>query len=257
MIQLIPRYLLALLCTVGAYMAYAKFAAPRIEGPATLTKVIAPSPVTYRPAGIVKQELVGLLPENGWEWEPCTILETRQAKLLFQDYKVQDDGSIELFPLTMVLNSPTGQNDTNPSESSKKVPPLVMRAPEGARLKFENGLTAGGELGDLEQGQLRGAVTLYRQESEPGANDSLVMETQNVQISPERIFTLYECRFRFGNSIGHGKHLTIDMFGPAAEPPVDSKIFAGVQRIELSRLYELYLHREKGTRLYAPQAGQP
>ncbi|MGI9518141.1 MAG: LptA/OstA family protein [Pirellulaceae bacterium] len=243
---LIPRYLMALVVTVCACGIYTSLVAPRIEGDPDIRRTTPTMPAPIRPAEDIKESLVGLFPEDGWEWQPCTILESRQARILFQDHNILEDGSVELMPLSMVLTPSAAPGQSKPPQ------PIVLRAPEGARLKFENGLAAGGDLGTLEHGQLLGEVQIYRPASDPAKDDALAVVTHNVQISPERIFTLYDCHFRFGQSYGHGRHLTVDLLGPGSQTEPGS-VFSGVQRIKLSRLYELVLHQQPTESIETPE----
>ncbi len=233
--------------TLGAYGVYGKFVDPILDVEPTIVE--SPSlPVVHRPEAQIKHDLTGLFPEDGWEWDPCTILETKQARILFQDHKVLDDGTVELMPLSMVLNPKTRIVDGKTISD----PPIVLRAPNGARLKFERPLSAGGDMGDLQQGQLIGEVQIFRPAASSDRDDSLYLVTQNVQISPERIFTLYDCDFRFGESYGRGKRLTIDLFGPSTDEDGESTTFTGIERVEMGRVHELYLHRENSQITDAP-----
>ncbi len=243
---LIPRYVVALVVTLSACGIYTSLIAPRIEGSSDVRRPPAAIPAPIRPAWDIKQSLAGLFPEDGWEWDPCTILESRQACILFQDHTILDDGSVELKPLSMVL-TPTSR----PGEETS-APPIVLRASEGARLKFENGLSAGGDLGQLEYGQLIGEVQILRHASDPSKDDGLVLVTHNVQISPERIYSLYDCHFWFGQSHGRGRHLTVELLGPGSQAEPGS-MFSGVQRIELARLYELVLRRRPSENIESPR----
>lgn len=252
MLSTIFRYLLALALTLSAYGVYGKFLAPVLD---VEPNIVEPPNATieHRPEEQIKSDLTDLFPADGWEWQPCTILETKQARILFQDHKVLDDGTVELMPLSMVLNSKTRMVDGKPVSD----PPIVLRAPNGARLKFERPLSAGGDMGDLQHGQLIGDVQIFRPAASGDKDDSLYLETQNVQISPERIFTLYDCDFRFGESYGRGKRLTVDLFGPTTDEDGESTAFTGIERVELARVHELYLHRAKPEELYASDGTNP
>ncbi len=237
--SLMMRYLTALASTLGACAVYALVLAPLIEGgPARMPGGPLIPPEGIRPPDEIMNELAGLFPEDGWEWKNCNILESRQAKLLFRRYEILDDGSVRLEPLTMVLMS------EEPGDDGKQPPaPVVLRAPWGANVEFENGLQLGGNPGNLKSAQLKGEVQIYRPNSAPDSNDSLYLVTQNVQISRERIFTLYECQFQFGQSYGRGKHLTIDLTGPGG-PRQNNSPFSGIERIELGQVDELLLHQQ-------------
>lgn len=234
---LIPRYLIALLITFGAFWIYAQLIAPLIEGESRVVRAAPPTHFGDQPD--FREDLKGLLPADGWEWEPCTILQTKQGKILFEDNRVLNDGSVELKPLTMILYPKGSEASTEDNENQAL--PIVLRAPQGARLKFEKAMTVNSDLGELQNGHLIGDVQIYRPESvaEPGESFSLI--TQNVQITPERIFTPYETSFRFGKSYGRGKYLEVDLTNSRDG---DRSAFSGVDRIKLARVYELYLHRK-------------
>ncbi len=243
---MILRYLAALATTLLAYAIYAALLAPFVEGTPGESTAGPVLLLDSRPATDIKQELAGLIPSDGWEWGTCNILESPQAILLFKTHEVLDDGSVQLEPLTMVLTpskaATTGTGELHNGAATPRAQPVVLRAPRGAKLKFEKALSLSSDLGTLENGQLRGEVQIFRPSSGPDCDDALSLVTTNVQISPERIFTLYDCQFRFGQSFGRGKRLTIDLFGPASRQDSHSS-FAGIERIELGSVDELFLHR--------------
>jgi lipopolysaccharide export system protein LptA len=238
--KMILRYLSALVTTLGAYAIYAVLLAPLIEGQPGEATPGSPVPVESRLPADIKRELTGLIPADGWEWDACTIVESPQAKLFFKTHVLLDDGSVELNPLTMVLAPPRQPASAGDEATNRQ--PVVLRAPHGARLKFEKALSLSGDHGNLENGQLRGEVQIFRRSTAPDRDDALSLVTSNVQLSRERIFTLYDCSFHFGQSFGRGKRLTIDLFGPAARQKSDTT-FAGIERIELGSVDEMYLHR--------------
>ena len=179
-----------------------------------------------------------MLPDEAWEWQPCNVLTTRQGKILFTDYQPQADGSVYLDKVTIVL-------DQRSANLTSKLPPTILRAPHGAVLKFEKPLSLTEDIGQLQRGQLNGEVQIFRPASSPQHDDSISLITQNVQISPERIFTLYETSFQFGKNTGRGKHLVIDLSPETSSHGAHrSSPFAGIERIEMATLYHLHLHRE-------------
>ncbi|MDG2014941.1 MAG: hypothetical protein P8J33_15660, partial [Pirellulaceae bacterium] len=88
--------------------------------------------MTFEQSDGLKKDLLTYCPTDGWEHQPCTILATPQAKIMFQDHKVLEDGSIELKPLSMFIQPEVAQGE----KDSENAVPVVMRAPV-ARLKFE------------------------------------------------------------------------------------------------------------------------
>lgn len=247
LLSLIPRYLIALALTVGVYGIYGFLVAPLLEGESqTITRVDPKIPLEDADPGRIKKNLLPFLPEGGWERELCTTLDTPQATILFQEYDVLEDGSVELRPLSMFIKNPLKSDsaETNPKNDTQPNTPLIMRAPL-ARLKFERSLSAGGSLGDLEKGDLIGEVQVYRMPSEEGKDDGLYLSTTSVKITPEQISTVNDCEFQFGKSRGRGRQLTVNLFGPKSGKPNQKGTFSGVESIELARLYELHL--DQGT----------
>ncbi len=238
------RYITALAATLGAFAVYVALIAPLIEGkPVGGVHSFAESQVAV-PLESLKKKLDGLVPPDGWEWGDCSVLESPQAMLLFQTWQVAEDGSVQLEPLTMLLKSPRSSR-TDPElagESGETLPPIVLRSPSGARLKFDKALSLSGDLGRLENGILPGEVQIFRPSTGEGRSDALSLVTENVQISSERIMSLYDCRFRFGESYGKGKRITIDL--PVPTPAVTGKNnITGIERIELGSVDELFLYR--------------
>lgn len=231
------RYVLGLTATLAACCLYVMILAPLIEGEAQHGFSPPPPPL---PPQLLKEQLAPLLPANGWELDPCYILKSGNVTVLFRDHQIEDDGTVQVEPLTLVIDT---VDNTTAGEATPASPPMVVRAPGSALLKFENGLQLGGNPGALEHGQLAGEVQIYRPSTGPDQNDAFSLVTRNVQISPERIYTLHECSFRFGRNQGHGKHLTVDLFGPSRRPS-DPSAFAGIERIQLGHVDELVLHRE-------------
>ena len=97
------------------------------------------------------------MPPDSWEFDQPKVLETDEGTLFFQDYKTRADGSMELSPLTLIMypNGRPDDQDSRPSDatSERQTRPVIMRAPDGAVLRFEDGL-------DLTQakGRLAGGV---------------------------------------------------------------------------------------------------
>ncbi len=238
----VSRYIITLVVTMCAYALYATLVVPQIEG-SRISRGTAPAPVMPRDDQVIRQKLDGLFPNGSWELQPCIILETQQGKILFQDYDRRDDGSVELKPLSMVIYTDS-QSRGEGNEQKTATPPIVLRAPQGALLKFERPLSLTGDMGQLISGQLKGEVQLFRQATTPHRDDSIALVTQNVQVSPERIFTLYEAVFRFGPNQGRGRHLVIDLANPDLQSTAFQPSFAGIERIELAQLDQLHLHRE-------------
>ena len=238
------QYLLSLAAVVVAYGIYAMAVVPIIEGPPIVSR--------QRPIGQLdatphpdrsKTELSAWLPAGSWELESCKTLETSQGTIYFKDYMPRDDGVLEVFPFTMVFrNAATAANAS--SAATADAHPVILQASQRAELQFERrvSLTAGGG-GRILGGQLKGSVHLFRMPSSPEETDGFSVWTSNVQMSPQRVTTLEQVEFQFGNHAGRGRNLKIDL---AHKTPLDaintdcSKI-NGVRRVELAFLESLRL----------------
>ncbi|WP_145053704.1 hypothetical protein [Lignipirellula cremea] len=151
-----------------------------------------------------RQGLAALFGPDAWELASPKVLETEQGQLLFEDYRTLPGGQMEVKPLTLIFQSKKQADDDKP------VRPIVMRAPEGAVLNFDNELDLSrAEIGKLVGGRLLGEIHIFSPESEPGADDRLDIRTKHVQITESRVWTVHPVAFRMGQSHGSGRDLTI------------------------------------------------
>ena len=254
----VRRFLIAALVAWTAYGAYALGVAPWIE-PASQVRIRAGSSVLELPlAGNVGRDFQGLFAAGSWELDQPKVVETAQCTLLLKDYKPTEDGSMEIKPCTLIFyladkDHPRGA-PVNPATDTRR--PVVMRAPEGATLKFDRPLDLGrASIGRLKGGRLDGEITIHSPPSRAGANDSLELRTRNVQIDTEKAWTPNEVEFRYGRSHGRGRDLTIALLPPEkpAEGQSKSPAIGGVRALQLARVERLHL--ESGGSELLPSAG--
>lgn len=237
----VAQYLLALAGTIGAYAGYNAFVSPRIEG----------SPPAQRAATQVQRTLATdddsvewlrpWLPADAWELGKCKSLRTEDSLLLFKDYVTRDDGTVQIYPLTIILGSAgrRAENGSDPSgvDPAGSAPPVILRASEQAELVFDRPLQLGGEgPGRLMQGRLPGLVEVLQ----PGAGGrpGTRVVTSNLQLTPQRVFTLEQVEFTHEGSRGSGRNLMLDL-AHAAPPGTINTGFAnvtGLARMELAFL---------------------
>lgn len=245
----IAKYLFALSAMIVAWTAYAKFAVPILEGPPAVVRRQQVDAYYPDVAEILdKSHLPTIVPADAWELGKCKTLLTPQGTVYFEHFEPVDDKGTYLFmPFTIVMNDPVNRIRKAPLEEEVKTKPapIVLRALQGARLKFSKPLTARSSKGEieLESAQLEGQVTLFRPVN-PGTDESeLRAVMENVQVSRSQIFTLSDVFFSFGPHHGSGRNLSIQL---THEPGEDSptKSFSninGVEQMELAYVSELVL----------------
>lgn len=146
-------------------------------------------------------ELTPLFPEGSWELGQPTVLRSPQATVLLKEFEELEDGSLRVRPCTLVFYG-SDRDAVSPSSG-----PTVMQAPEGAILRFDELDLANAKIGKPLSGQLVGPIRISRQ----GGSDSetLVLETSNVLISGQRVWTSEVVSFQLGNNFGIGRDLML------------------------------------------------
>ncbi len=196
------RWLVAVVALTITYQAYALLVVPLIEpGPgAERGQAEAEAPI----AGDTHPEFAELFPEGAWERGRPMVLTTQWGKLLFKEYRPSNDGRLELVPCTIVFYAPKRDNQGSGRRA------IVLQAPDKAVLSFAGPLNlARAEFTKLQGARLEGEVRITSRESAPGANDALSIETRNVQILPQQIWTAHEVTFAYGPNHGSGRDLSI------------------------------------------------
>ena len=224
---------------VGCYFLYSLVAVPWIEGPQQVKRKTSELSKERFAVYQDKTDILALLPGDAWEADPCIIIATKNGKIYFRDHKQLADGSVELYPLTMLFTPKPSAGDKQPPR------PVLLRALEGAVLKFDRPMTLGGDQGKLQGGRILGEVTITRLPSAPGQNDAFDLTTRNVQLLNNRIQTLDTVDFRFGSSWGRGRHLIVELEQNGESPGGKSTISdAGdVRRMELVHLDRLHVEQ--------------
>jgi hypothetical protein len=189
------RYFSLLAIIVGAFFVYVVAVVPWIEGPAR-QRIVEAQPAQELDFLHFKADLIGWLPSDAWERQPCKQISTPTGHIFFQEYQSHDDGRMVVRPLTIILTQPGGE----PGQ-----PPIVLRSPDGATLQLDQPLSLGGETIQLNSARIAGLVTLYRAETKPEGQDDWLIQTSDIQINKLRIQTTEEVAFRFGPHEGRGR----------------------------------------------------
>lgn len=164
------------------------------------------------------------LPENGWEFDPQTMMMgSDQFTLLIHDYDTTDQDTLVIKPCTVVFFPDGPATPENPQPSV-----IVLRAPQGAEMSFEDGVDLSRlKMGRMQHCLLRGDVSIdgiLASSDDNGSGDAnsdgnntprppqrLHLATSNVQMTDNRIWTSSLVRFALGENHGSGRKLSVEM----------------------------------------------
>jgi lipopolysaccharide export system protein LptA len=219
---------------VVSYLVYATWIAPIIEPPVIhrSTSAEAQEPTGPRAVDRYREELSGWFPADAWEMQSPKVLRNRNVLLLFQDYQPQPDGTIRIFPCTVVLRE----------EQAAAPSVLILQAPEGAILQLNRPVDLkGAQLGQPVAGRLLGRIQIHSP-GRPDGTGKLNVVTSNVQINAQRLWTPNEVALQYEQSHARGRDLMIKLMPPqAAADPGQSAGWAGLRAVELVHLEQLHL----------------
>lgn len=228
---------LSMIAIAIAYGGYSLVVAPLVEPapPVRRTDTTSDEDIARARAEAltkIRDRFRDLFQANDWELESPKMIESKQVVMLMKDYKTLPDGRLELKPCTLIFYS---QGVPMPGQPAPRA--IVMQAPEGAILEFENGLDLRqGRMGRLVGGLLSGQITVRGRESQPGAGDDIELITKNVQMDAGKVWTPHEVSFRFGPNYGTGRDLEIQLTQrgqPNDLAPAAPGTPSGIKSIEL------------------------
>jgi lipopolysaccharide export system protein LptA len=197
----------------GIYCLYWLFAVPLIEPNVDHEASVRTSEEEIDKArGEVssrQRDVAQYFPPGSWELETPAIWQSDQSRLLFKTLRPLPDGTVELCPCTLLFFP-----KSSAAAAASGVQPIVLRAPEGANVRFDEPIVLKNvDLAkrQLVGGRLIGPITIYRTASRPGANDDLEITTHDVEMLDDRIFTPHPVQFRLGRNHGSGRDMEILM----------------------------------------------
>jgi hypothetical protein len=241
------RSILCLLGVILAYWCYAMVMVPLLEP--TVTKV-RPRDFLANPLDHTShsREFERLFAEDAWERQNAKVFEIKHGALIFGDYFPQEDGTLELKPVTLVYY-------TSQSADRAGTLPILVQAPEGAVVESDRPIRLSrGDFGKPIGAQLRGQIIIRRPASSPEHDDELFVTTRNVKIDRQRIWTPNDVEFRFGPHWGRGRDLQItfqssDPLGSRDSPKKGNsgEVAAGVQLLELLQIDKVLISLEDQT----------
>ena len=190
-----------------------------------------------------------IFPAGSWEREDPIMLESRQMRLLFQQYQALPDGRVNLVPCTLVVLPDRNRVADDGSEGRT----LVLRVPQGAVLEFDEPLDLRqGRLARLIGGSLRGPVTIRGTPSAPGADDDIEIVTRDVELEEFEVRTAEMVQFRYGRSTGSGRALLARLL-PRPGGSDQGPSIGGIDSIRLDRDVRMRLEGMQGGLLPGPK----
>jgi len=200
------RVFLVALAAAGFYrLTVVPIVEPRVRDSATEHEMTPEEAAAIRARADQRLAALGdIFAPGSWERDNPIMLESRQMRLLFQEYHPMPDGRVNLMPCTLVVlpdrNRAAGAGSTGRT--------LVLRAPQGAVLEFDEPLDLRqGRLGKLIGGSLRGQVTIRGTPTSPTADDDVEIVTRDLELHDLEVRTGDMVQFRYGRSAGSGRGL--------------------------------------------------
>ncbi|MFM7074911.1 MAG: hypothetical protein ACKO3G_02435 [Planctomycetaceae bacterium] len=231
------RVFLVVLAAAGLYRLVAVPLVERRPRGAAMGRELSPEAAAAVKARAARRNapLAALFPPDAWELKDPIVLESRQMRLLFENYhkmsESPDERRVQLVPCTLVMLPEA------PAEGEAPVGrTLVMLAPQGAVLEFDEPFDLGQqELPKrLVGGSLRGQVTIRGTPSAPGAADDFEIVTRDVELEEMEVRTPEAVQFRYGRSSGSGRAMVARLLpGPSASDKAPN--IGGVDTIRLDR----------------------
>ncbi|MCE9525756.1 MAG: hypothetical protein K8R36_06850, partial [Planctomycetales bacterium] len=244
------RFIVALFAIGLVFGVYALLVAPWLEPPAVETAKYTGEKDHYD-SSLSVRKFDDLFAEGSWELDDPKVIETATCTMLLKDYRVLPDGRMEISPCTLIFYmAPTKAAVITAAKEGAKKPErrrVVMRALQGALLEFDRPLDVGrAEFGRLMGGELKGSVQITSPPTGLDTNDDLEVNTKNVKIDRQRIYTPHEVNFRYGASEGVGSDLTITLLPADDDKQVRAQSLGGISYLQLSRLKSLHLEGAGG-----------
>ncbi|MEN6404988.1 MAG: hypothetical protein ABFC77_00800 [Thermoguttaceae bacterium] len=237
----ITRIAGSLAVVLVAYWVYWLVVVPWVEPPAG-SHAVEPMTGSNSDEGDIDpglNSLKGILPPEVLDPKKTKVLafDDDRAKLLFQEYQTLSDGAVTFRPCTIVFGS-----DAPGDEAQRRRQSIILEA-RSAWLKFDKPLSFNqAKIGRLTGGRLDGPVTIRSDWKEPGPEDDLWIDTQDVRLVGQVVTTPNPVNFRWGPHYGRGRNLRIKLLsGPAGSGDAVGMNIVGVETFELGQVEQLHL----------------
>jgi hypothetical protein len=255
MFRKILRSVTMFVALVVAYQAYVLLAVPQMEPvieSAEKRRVTPQEKELGRSAGTYYQLLLAnYFPQDHWSQKrPPKVFASsnQQAMLVLDEYtrhaemRTNSDRytqvDIARFAL-LVFPTPPREGITPPRDT------IILEAPQGAKLKFDDFRPELGRIGQITGGQFPGRITIRSDMREEGPADDMVIETADLEMNTKLLYSMNPVRFRLGKNIGGGRELEIRFLADEhVQPKSNGLKLAGIDSLEIRRDLKMRLYLE-------------
>ncbi|MFV2066620.1 MAG: hypothetical protein ACC645_06530, partial [Pirellulales bacterium] len=226
MIKRLRRIGVSFVAVFGFYWLYALLVVPWIEPNTQLanaslegTEFAGDTPPSSNP---FRDLLDPYFPPGHWALDYPKVIKSDQALLLLKDWHPGDDGLLKLDCCALIF-FPSGGTGRLKSDRDA----VILEAPQGATLQFDDLDLSRARLGKLEHGCLVGPITIRSDMKEEGPDDDLHITTSgDVFLSQTRIWTPDAVVCRLGQSTATGRDMEIRLI---AAPGRQERASPGLQ----------------------------
>ncbi|MCI0333303.1 MAG: hypothetical protein L0228_08785 [Planctomycetes bacterium] len=260
MFRRLLRSMTALAALVAAYQAYVLLAVPLMEPSLEVRERKRHSQADHAKAeqAVTKYQLLlsNYFPKDHWsQTRPPKVFASsnEQAMLVLDEYTRHEETrlnnerytqvDIARFAL-LVFPTPPREGITPPRDT------IILEAPQGARLKFDDFRPELGRIGQITGGQFPGRITIHSDMHEPGPEDDLLVETADLQMNTKLLYSESPVRFRMGPNVGGGRELEISFLADEHVQPRDRGLrIAGIDSLEIRRDVRMRMQLETASLL--------
>ncbi len=260
MFRRLLRSMLMLAMLIVAYQAYVLLAVPLME-PQIAIRRGAPVSESDREHGaqiVTKYQLLlsNYFPNDHWsQTRPPKVFASsnEQAMLVLDEYTRHEETRVNNERYTqvdiarfalLVFPTPPREGITPPRDT------IILEAPQGARLKFDDFRPELGRIGQITGGQFPGRITIHSDMHEPGPEDDLLVETADLRMNTKLLYSEGPVRFRMGPNVGGGRELEISFLADEHVQPKDRGLkIAGIDSLEIRRDVRMRMQLETASLL--------
>jgi hypothetical protein len=237
MLQRLLHSFATLIAIIVAYQGYVLVAVPWLEPPLVVrdSPVVTDGERSQAHDAVAKYQrlLASYFPAGHWSLtQPPKVVENPDSTvmLVLDDYHLHDDGRVDIdHCAVLVFPTPRTESPTPPRDA------IIVEAPRGAKLQFDEAFRPEKmQIGQITRGEFPGRITIRSDMNEPGPQDDLWVETNDLAMNSKLLFTDSEVRFRLGPNSGSGRELEIRLLESEPSPSGSGGLrIAGVDQLEI------------------------
>lgn len=236
----ITRSLIAFGVVFVVYQAYALIVVPLVEPAGVRASSFRPTvPDRANPVDKYQDILASYFDKEHWSLAgKPKVIETGQLMLVIEDYRRDNRGRVDLTKCAVVAFPTPRQAGSAPPRDA-----VIIEAEGGARLQFDSDFNPSrGRIGRIVSGQFPGKIIIRSDMNEPGEEDDLRIETREMWMDTERIFTPNEVEFHLGGNHLEGRKMDITLLQEEFQRPGEGGLgFGGVEQLEIFHVEKMEL----------------